>query len=116
MSGPDTATVVVKAYDAALWLLRKVEKFPRSHRLTVGDRIVGEALELLMTLVDASYSRDKRGHLLAANSRLNRLRYLLRIAKDLRLLSLDGWSFSAESLDEIGRMIGGWLKQRREPA
>jgi RNA-directed DNA polymerase len=30
--------VVGKAYDFVLWLLPKVETFPRSHRFTVGER------------------------------------------------------------------------------
>lgn len=38
-----------------------MEKFPRSHRHQVGDRLVDAALELLMCLVDATYSRDKAG-------------------------------------------------------
>ena len=37
-------------------------------------------------------------------------RLLLRLAKDLKLLSLDAYTFAAERLDEIGRMVGGWRK------
>ena len=32
--------VVGKTYDLLLWLLPKVEKFPRSFRFSVGDRLV----------------------------------------------------------------------------
>ena len=35
-----TAVVVEKTYDFLLWLLPKVEKFQRSFRFTVGDRMV----------------------------------------------------------------------------
>ena len=34
-------------------------------------------------------------------------RYLLRMAKDLKLMSIDAYGFSAEKLDEIGWMVGG---------
>jgi hypothetical protein len=37
-----TAIVVVKTYDLVLWLLPKVEKFPRSYRFSVGDRMVNK--------------------------------------------------------------------------
>ena len=34
------AVVVGKTYDLVLWLLPKTEKFPRSYRFSVGDRLV----------------------------------------------------------------------------
>ena len=48
MTQPDQpAVVVVKAYDFTLWLLPKVEKFSRSYRFSVGDRLVSHGLDLL---------------------------------------------------------------------
>jgi hypothetical protein len=32
--------IVGKAYDFSLWLIQKVEHFPRSYRFSVGDRLV----------------------------------------------------------------------------
>jgi hypothetical protein len=47
---------------------------------------------------------------------INGIRYLLRLAKDLKLLTLDSYGFAAGRLDEVGRMIGGWQKSvRRQP-
>lgn len=102
--------VVERAYAFTLWTVRKVESFPRSHRFQLGDRLVASSLELLTLLVDAAYSRDKRPSLEQANRQLNRLRLLYRLAKDLRLVSVDGYSFAAESLEEVGRMVGGWTR------
>jgi len=101
---------VVKTYDLVLWLLPKVEKFTRSFRFTVGDRIANLALDLLLLLVEAAYSTDKADLLERASRRTNGLRYMLRLAKDLKLLALDSYGFAVERLDEIGRMIGGWRK------
>ena len=64
-------------------------------------------------LVEAAYSSDKRQRLEQANLKTNTLRYLLRLAKDLHLLSLDSYGFAVEKVDEIGRMIGGWKKTTR---
>ena len=53
MTHPDQpAIVVVKAYDFVLWLLPKVEKFNRSYRFSVGDRLVSHGLDLLLLLVE----------------------------------------------------------------
>ena len=66
-------------------------------------------------LVEAAYAGQKEGLLGEANGRVNRTRYLLRLAKDLKLLSLDSYGFAAERLDEIGRMVGGWRKVAGRP-
>ena len=41
---------------------------------------------------------------------LNRMRFLLRLAKDLKLMSVDSYGHAAERVEEIGRMVGGWRK------
>ncbi len=107
------AVVVQKAYDLTLWLLPKVEKFPRSFRFSVGERIVAAALDLLLLLVDASYARQKDTLLVDANRRVNALRFLLRLSNDLRLLPEARYAFASQRLDEVGRMVGGWLRAAR---
>jgi hypothetical protein len=37
---------VQKAYDFVLWLLPKVENFPKAHRFTVGERLTTQGLDL----------------------------------------------------------------------
>jgi hypothetical protein len=91
----EPAVVVGKAYDLAKWVVPKVEKFPRSYRFSVGDRLVAGALDLLLVLVEAAYTSEKRSLLDSANRKVNALRYLLRLAKDLRLLSLDSYEFAS---------------------
>ena len=102
--------MVGKAYDFCLWMIQKVENFPRSFRFSVGDRLVATALDVQLRLVDAAYARDKAPILTEVNGMLNRLRHLVRMAKDLKLLSVDSYGHAAERIDEIGRMRGGWKK------
>ena len=55
----ETAVVVQKAYDWNLWILPKVEKFPKSYRFSVGQNLVATSLDLLMNLVDATYQSKR---------------------------------------------------------
>ena len=76
---------------------------------------LGVILELL---TEASYTRDKRDLLRRANLRLERLRYLIRLAKDLHLFSMKQYEFAVNAMSAIGNEIGGWARQqmRREAA
>src|ERR1022692_418536 len=100
----EPAIVVTKAYDLVLWLLPKAETFSRSYRFSVGERVVAYGLDLLLALVEAAYTANKAGLLQQANSKVNGLRYLLRLP------TVDSYAFAAERLEEIGRMVGGWQK------
>jgi HJR/Mrr/RecB family endonuclease len=106
----EPAIVVQRAYELALWLLQKVEKFPRSFRFSVGDRVIARILDLMESLVEAAYAPDKGRALDKAARDVNSLRLLLRLTVDLKLLSQDSHEFASRKLEEIGRMTGGWRK------
>jgi hypothetical protein len=49
----------VKWYDFTKWLLERVDSFPKNQRFIFGTRLVDHALDIMETLVEASYSRQK---------------------------------------------------------
>ena len=59
----EPAIVVQKAYDWTLWIIPKVENFPKSHRFTIGEPMVRASIELLLHLVDASCVFESAGPL-----------------------------------------------------
>lgn len=99
-----------KTYRFLLWLVPTVEKFPRSQKFLLGDRIQSLALDVLENLVEATDSRRPASALAAANLKLEKLRFLFRLAADLRHLDARRYEFAARAIDEIGRLVGGWLK------
>ena len=50
-----------------LWLVPTVEGFPRSQKFLLGDRLQATALDVLEALIEATYTRDRRGQLARAN-------------------------------------------------
>ncbi len=104
------APVIEKAYDAILWLLPKIEQFPRSQKFLLGDRIETMLLDILELLIEANYSRARTEILSKANLKLDKLRFLMRISKDMHYIDLKVFEYQARLVDEIGRMVGGWLK------
>lgn len=108
---PELPVVLVKWYDYAKWLLERVEGFPKSQRFVIGQRISNLALDVLEALVEATYARKKAEALGRANRKIELVRWMVRMAKDRGLMGASQFQFSAERLDECGRMVGGWLKR-----
>jgi hypothetical protein len=101
---------ITKLYDLLLWMIPKLEKFPRSQKFVLGDRMETLMLDILELLIEAAYSKKKQAVLRSANLKLEQLRYLVRLSKDLKLLNLKTYEFSARAIDGVGTSVGGWLK------
>lgn len=110
MAEAGRGVVLEKMYRFQLWLIPTLDKFPRSQRFLLGDRIQTQAHDVLDGLIEATYSREPLPILNQVNLRLEKLRFALRLARDLNHLDLRRYEFAAESLLEIGRLVGGWRK------
>ena len=113
-SGPDHARTTGAALEAhyrfILWLVPAVERFPRNRKFLLGDRIQATALDVLERLIEATYTRRRTGHLAGANLGIEKLRFLFRLAHDLRAIDRRRYEYAARSLDETGRRVGAWRK------
>ena len=108
-------SVVTKAYDLVLWSCHHTSRFPRSHRFVLGGRIERHLYDLLETLIQARYTRERQGLLGRANLTLEVLRFQMRLARDLQCLKVKSYGHAAKAIDEIGRLVGGWLKSGHKP-
>ena len=106
--------VITKTYDLILWSCNHTSKFPRNHRFVLGERIERNLYNLLETLIAAKYTKNRQRLLEEANLSLEVLRFQMRLAKDLQCLKVESYAFAAKSIDEIGRLVGGWLRSRGE--
>jgi len=106
--------VIAKLYDLILWTIPHLEKFPRNHKFTIGDRIETLLLDILELLIEAAYTKNKVNALNQANVKLEKFRFLVRLSKDLKLISNKQYQFANKNIEEIGKQIGGWKKSRIE--
>src|SRR5450631_2317988 len=79
-----TGAAIEAHYRFLVWLVPTIEKFPKSHKFTVGDRIQTVALDVLETLIEATYTKERTQHLRRANLGIEKLRFLLRLAAEGR--------------------------------
>jgi len=87
-----------------------VDKFPRNQKFVLGDRIETAALDVLDALIAATYTRGRGSLLTDANLGLERLRFFMRLSCELRLIDTRRYEHAARCIDDIGRMVGGWVK------
>ncbi|MEK7790239.1 MAG: diversity-generating retroelement protein Avd [Deltaproteobacteria bacterium] len=102
--------IFVKWIDFLKWLHFKSEKFPKKVRFTFSNRMNNLALDIIENLIEARYSRSKLRPLKQANLSLEKLRILFRIAYESKFISYDTYEFGVKKLNEVGRMLGGWIK------
>ena len=68
-----TGAAVEAHYQFLAWLIPVIEKFPKAHKFTLGDRIVVTALDVLEALIEATYTRERTLHLRQANLGIEKL-------------------------------------------
>jgi hypothetical protein len=105
-----TGAAVEAHFQFLMWLVPAIEKFPRTQKFLLGDRIQTMALDVLECLIEATYTRDRKGQLARANLGIEKLRFFFRLAVELHYLDRRRYQHAARTLDEIGRLIGGWAK------
>jgi len=108
--GGDEMLVITRAYDLVREVTDRVRRFPRDLRFVLGDRMLSTVFDVLDALIEARYTADRARLLRAANLGLERLRFQMRLAADLHLLSVVQYEQMAERIQEVGRMVGGWTK------
>ena len=77
-----TGAALEAHYRFVVWLVPTLERFPRSQKFLLGDRIQHTALDVLERLIEATYTR-RAGQLALANLGIEKLRFLCRLAHDL---------------------------------
>ena len=105
--------VVLKCYDLVLWSCRHLAKFPRSYRFTLGERLEGRLYDIQDGLLRAKYLHEKADMLRRVNMDLELLRFQYRLSYELQCLNADSYGYAARTVNEIGQMVGGWLKSSK---
>lgn len=108
--------ILAKAYELYKLLCGVRNGIPKSDRHTLWQKIEGTSLDLIESLLLAGQGNKERkcAVLEEASMRLNMLRMFLRLARDTRTLDLKKSVHLQQIVDEIGRMLGGWIKSAAE--
>lgn len=103
-------------YDLYKEIHRTRSQILKQDRFTLWQKVENTHLEVLEGIMQASSvgKSEKLLVLVSVSNKLNLLRIMIRLSKDTRIIDIKRYDSFQNSLDEIGRMLGGWIKQVKE--
>ena len=112
---PEQMVVLTRSFDFLDWLVPITNHFPRAQRHSFTRRLLDAAFDLREWLEEANHrkGRARLERLERADEALERVRIYLRLAARWGWLSAGQYRHVAGMVTEIGRLLGGWIKQTR---
>ena len=101
-----------KGYDLVLEIYKTSQKFPHSQKHVLAQHIQAAAITFMSTVVQGVLQRRSDLGSQAALS-LEQLRIFVRLGHDLTWISHGKYEDLVRRIDELGRMLGGWLKKQK---
>lgn len=114
MGKHDSLIILQKHQDLMIYLLPILHRAPKAWRFTLIGRIIDSMLTMATLMVEANQRRNKIDALYRLDRELEKLRLLCRLAvhQDIHVLTVKQYGLVAERTDEIGRILGGWIKSQ----
>ena len=98
-------------------ITKETRQFPKDFKYSLGAKIRDEAVELVVFIYKANSSRDNReSNVCLILERLQIIELLLRLSKDMRLLSVAAFASLVALTDDINRQASGWLRSSSRKA
>lgn len=101
-------------YQVTYSLLEAIVKasatFPKAFKYNLGNKLRDESAELVVFVYKANSNHKKTDFINQILERIQVLELLLRLCKDLRLLTVKSFSEIVTLTDNIARQAQGWLK------
>jgi len=103
--------LLVKTYDFIKWLLPVTDKFPKSQRFVMAQRVQQAAFRFYELAIEARHVRPNAPILVQADVELDKLTHYLRLCHELGLMGIGQYGYASQSVVELGKLLGGWMKK-----
>jgi hypothetical protein len=106
----DEPILFTHVYATVRYLHEIAPRMAKVHRPTLVRRLLDGSLDLLSTVTDLRFTKDRAALFRAADRHLDALRVLARLCFDLKLVAGKQYERISEELNVAGRMVGGWRR------
>ena len=109
--------IIQKTYDFYRELYLVVEKMPKKDKYSLGERLQKTTLDLLELIITASFLErvTKSAYLEKSSIKLDLLKILIRLTHEIKAIDNKKYLLLEEKLQEIGKMLGGWIRSIKAP-
>ncbi len=109
-SGTKGLKIYAKTEDMVEYLYTVLRQYPRSEKFVLAAETKKAALELLELIISCNKHYMKKTTMRDVDIQLDILRAMVRLGHRLGFLKNHPYEVLSGKVDEIGRMIGGWMK------
>ena len=104
------------AYELLLLITKLAQQYPRGYRQGLARDVCTVAQSLVTSIFQANCTTEKTPIIEVLREQLQTLQLLMRLSKDLRLISAGQFGATVALLDAVGKQSTGWLKYARKCA
>lgn len=95
MANYDELPLFKASYDLLLEIFRFVKDFSREYKYTIGQTLKEESVSLVMLIYKANCSVDKKSIVVSAREKLEKIRLVIRLVKDLKQINTKKFVWNA---------------------
>lgn len=104
--------ILKKSYDLYKTFHEYRKVVSKADRFSIYDRSECAIIDIIESLIEAGYifKSNKIAVLERASLKLNLLRFFIRLMKEIKAIDSKKYVTLQTTIDEIGRMLGGWIR------
>ncbi len=106
--------ILQKTYDMMQYGYVCLRQFPKSEKFALAGEIKLAMARMLRLIIQANKRYFKKSTLQDIDVELATVKTYVRLARDLGFLPFNKYEHWSKMLDEIGRMLGGWIKSVKQ--
>ena len=114
MATTEELKILQKTYDMIQYAYICLRQFPKSEKFALAGEIKKVMSSLLRLIIQANKRYFKKTTLQDIDVELQTLKMYVRLSKDLEFLPIKKYEVWSRHLDEIGKMLGGWIKSQKQ--
>ena len=102
-----------QTHEFIVQIISLTTNFSKDYKFSLGERLKDECFELTLQIyrANSSFSSQKRKQYIEDGiERLKTIEMIIRLSKDLQLISVKQYSNSIEISENIGKQLWGWKK------
>lgn len=110
MTTYDNLPVYKSSYDFLLKMFKIVKDFHKDYKYTLWEQLKNETIQMMMNIYKANSHKNKLEYIATAREEVETLKLLLRLWKDLNVISLKKYADTSLIIESISKQLTSWQK------